>query len=70
MDIPTYTTTSGVALAEARMAAGVKAAELARIIGITRQSLFAWERLERLDHRRTQRYLSALRQAMGEAETA
>ena len=55
-----FTTTDGATLAEQRNAAGVTISQLAKAIGISRPTLYAWEANGQLGEIPTRRYLDAL----------
>jgi DNA-binding transcriptional regulator YiaG len=61
-----YTTTSGPELARERIAAGVKIARLARAIGVSRPTVYAWESTPELGEIPTRRYLEALHRLVNE----
>ena len=55
-----FITTDGTTLAEQRKAAGVTISQLARAVGVSRPTLYAWEANGQLGEIPTRRYLGAL----------
>jgi DNA-binding XRE family transcriptional regulator len=55
-----FTTTDGAALAEQRKAAGVTISQLAKAVGVSRPTIYAWEADAALGEIPARRYLDAL----------
>ncbi len=55
-----FVTTPGPTLAEERLRAGVTVTTLARAIGVSRPTVYEWERNPSLGELQTRRYLDAL----------
>lgn len=55
-----FTTTAGAILTAERQAAGVTISQLAKAIGISRPTLYAWEAEPELGEIQTRRFLEAL----------
>lgn len=61
-----FTTTPGTILAEQRKAAGVTISQLAKAVGISRPTLYAWEADSALGEIPARRYLDALHRLVNE----
>lgn len=55
-----FTTTDGTTLAEQRKAAGVTISQLAKAVGVSRPTIYAWESDQALGEIPARRYLDAL----------
>ncbi len=61
-----FTTTDGSTLAEQRKAAGVTISQLARAVGVSRPTVYAWESETALGEIPARRYMAALHRLVNE----